>query len=219
MKTLRFATPLMLAAAALAGASAAAEPSHAGADAIIARIDDRNPSLRTFETRVHVNVRMLSFPFFAPKLDGTSYYKRPDNYEVVFDRVPSYAHGFNKLFTNIGDAGAWERDCNVSYEGVRTVDGHPLFALRMTKKIRSDQLREAIAYIDPASYEIVRMEWHYFNGGSIAMTQRYRDEGQYRVIATQHADIRIPHVHAVADATYARYQTNVTVADTVFTKK
>jgi L-asparaginase/Glu-tRNA(Gln) amidotransferase subunit D len=63
------------------------------------------------------------------------------------------------------------------------------------------------------------MDWEYRNGGTIAMTQTYRQQGQFNVVSTQHADIRIPHVRAVADATYAQYQANVAVSDAVFTGK
>lgn len=214
-----------LAALVLAGAAVLAAGTPAAADSgdaartIMARIEQRNPSLQTFQARVHVDIRMLSFPWLSPKLDGTSYYKRPDNYEVVFDRVPSYAKGFNKLFGDIGDPAAWERVSNIAYAGVQTIDGRPLIALSMTKKIRSDQIKDTVAYIDPATYQVVRMDWHYTNGGSITMTQTYKREGAYDVIATQHADIRIPRVHAVANATYGQYQTNVAVDDAVFTKK
>jgi hypothetical protein len=162
---------------------------------------------------------MLNFPWLSPQLDGTSYFKRPDSYEVVFDRVPSYAHGINKLFGDIDDVASWEKDSNITYAGVQTVDGRPLYALRMTKKIYSDQLTDTVAYIDPATYQVVRMDWHYRNGGTITMSQKYRRQGQYNVVATQHADIHIPHVHAVADATYGQYQTNVAVSNTVFTGK
>src|SRR5579871_237212 len=61
------------------------------AHTILSRMSERNPTLRSYRARVHVDVRMYSFPYLAPKLDGTSYFKRPDFYEVVFDRVPGYA--------------------------------------------------------------------------------------------------------------------------------
>lgn len=215
---------LALLAASLLAAPAAAQtpaqsPGIAGdAHAIIQRIEARNPSLQTFQSRVHVDVRMLNFPFLSPKLDGTSYYKRP-NYAVVFDRMPSYARGIGKVFDNIGNPAGWERDSNVVYEGVKTVDGRPLMVLSMTKKIHSDQLKAAVAYVDPATYEVVRMDWQYYNGGSIVMSQTFRTEDGYSVIASQHADIHIPHVRAVADASYAKYAANVAVNDDVFTKK
>lgn len=209
----------LLGAVVLAGGLLAPAAAQSSPDAVLAGIAARNPSLQTFQARVHVNVHMLNFPWLSPKLDGTSYFKRPAHYEVVFDRVPSYAHGINKLFGDIDDVAAWQKDSNIFFDGVQTVDGHPMFALRMTKKIYSDQIKDTVAYVDPTTYQVERMDWHYRSGGTITMTQTYRQEGRYNVVSTQHADIHIPHVRAVADATYGQYQTNVAVSDAVFTGK
>jgi outer membrane lipoprotein-sorting protein len=173
----------------------------------------RNPSLESYRARVHVNVRLLSFPFLAPKLDGTSYYHRPDKYEVVFDRMPSYAKGFQRLFDDVGDAAAWEKDQNIALDGMRDLDGRSVIVLRLTKKIHSDILDHTLAYVDPSSFELLQMEWYYTSGGKITMTQQYRELGGYSVPAAQHATIEIPHVHAVADASYEAYQTNVAADD------
>lgn len=179
----------------------------------------RNASLHSFQARVHVHVRMLTFPFLAPNLSGTSYYKSPGRYEIVFDRVPSYAHGITKLFGDIGDPAGWMKTSTIRYDGVRTVDGHAYYTLDMVKKVRSDQVKQALAFVDPATSEVARMEWHYYNGGSIIMTQSFRQQDGYALVAAQHADIHIPFVHAVADAAYGAYHTNVAVADTVFVKQ
>lgn len=212
---------LPLLAAALLGVltPALAAPAPVSVGAILAGITARNPSLESFQARVHVDVHMRSFPWLSPQLDGTSYFKRPDSYEVVFDRVPSYAHGINKLFGDLDDVAAWVKDSNIAYAGLKTIGGRPLYELRMTKKIYSDQIADTIAYVDPASYQVVRMDFDYRNGGTITMTQSYRQQGQYNVVASQHADIHIPHVSAVADARFGQYQTNVAVSDRVFTGK
>jgi hypothetical protein len=209
----------ILAALALIGVAAAGpQPAAAtsslvptDARAVIARMIDLNPSLQSYRARVHVDVRMLNFPFLAPKLDGTSYYRRPDTYEVVFDRVPNYAKGFAKLFNDIGDPLAWEKDQNIAIDSVRTVDGRGTIVLRLTKKIHSTILDHTLAYVDSASYALTRMEWYYTSGGKISMSQQYGKQGTYWVPTSQHATIDIPHVHAVADAQYASYQTNVAV--------
>ena len=211
--------PLVMTLGAVATVAPAGAQAPLDARTIMQRIELRNPSLQTFQARVHVNVRMLSFPWLAPKLDGTSYFKRPDNYEVVFDRTPSYAHGIDKLFGDIGDPAAWEKDSNIVFDGAQTIDGHAFLALRMTKKIFSDQIKDAVAYVDPATYQVVRMDWHYRNGDNITMTQTFKDQGPYNVIATQHADIHRSRIHAVADSTFGVYQTNVALDDSVFTKK
>ncbi|MEO6836313.1 MAG: hypothetical protein ABI231_10475 [Candidatus Tumulicola sp.] len=211
----------LLTALALAGLAAASMPAAAAASgptdahAVLQKMIDRNPSLESYRARVHVDVRMLSFPFFAPKLDGTSYYRRPDTYEVVFDRVPSYAKGFEKLFDDVGDAAAWEKDQNIVVDGARSIDGRSTIVLRLTKKIHSTILDHTLAYVDAASYTLTRMEWYYVSGGKISMSQQYAQEGKYWVPSAQHATIDIPHVRAIADASYGSYQTNVAAVPAV----
>jgi outer membrane lipoprotein-sorting protein len=210
--------PFLASLALVAGPALPAKASSSPAS-VLAGIAARNPSLQSYQARVHVDVRMLNFPWLSPKLDGTAYFKRPDSYEVVFDRVPSYAHGINKLFGDIDDVASWQKYWNITYDGVQSIEGKPYFTLRMTKKIYSDQITDSVAYIDPSTYQVRRMDWHYRNGGTISMTQTYRQQGQYNVVAWQHAEIKIPHVHAVADAAYGAYQTNVTVDNSVFASK
>ena len=193
-------------------------PATLNAAEVIKRVNARNPALQTFQTRMHVQVRMTSFPFLSPHLDGTAYYKRAGNYEIVFDKVPFYAKGIDKLFADIADPSGWVADSNIVYRGIQTVGGKPYLVLRMTKKIYSDQIKDTIAYVDPTTYGIARMDWHYLNGGSIVMTQTYRNEAGYNFVSSQHADIHY-RVRAVADSGFDRYKTNVPLADSVFTKK
>ncbi|HZV76654.1 MAG TPA: hypothetical protein VFF63_02705 [Candidatus Babeliales bacterium] len=200
-------------AALVLGAAPAAPPPQPGdAHAVIEHMEARNPSLRSYRTRVHVDIRMLSFPWLAPKLDGTSYYQRPNYYEVVFDRVPGYARGFQRLFDDIGNPNAWEKNQIVTLGGTTSLDGRPAIVLRMTKKIHSDILDHTLVYIDASDYALLQMEWYYTSGGKITMTQQFRMQGVYAVLSQQHADISIPHVRAVADASYGTYETNVPVA-------
>jgi hypothetical protein len=179
--------------------------------AVIQRMDERNPGLRSYRARVHVNIRMLSFPFLAPKLDGTSYFKRPDSYVVVFDRMPSYARGFQRIFDDVGNPQAWKKDENITVNGTAWLDGRPTIVLRMTKRIHSDILDHTLAYVDPSNYALLQMEWYYTSGGKITMSQQFRMQGAYSVLSSQHATINIPHVRAVADASYGIYETNVPI--------
>jgi hypothetical protein len=72
--------------------------------------------------------------------------------------------------------------------------------------------------VDPGTWTIDQIRYDYYNGGSITMSQTFRSIGGYLLLATQRADIAIPHVRAVAYGTYGDYQTNVAVADSVFVK-
>jgi anti-anti-sigma regulatory factor len=215
----RLATASLLAlglAAGLAGSSSA-EPLPTP-ESIVQRVEESNPTLRSYQAQVHVQVDMQSFPFLAPHLEGTTYYKRPGNYEVVFQHVPSYARGFNKLYSDAGDPLSWERRFNISVVGEREVAGHPDVILRMVQKVRGMIDHQDVA-IDESAWRVDEMEWHYYNGGVITMTQGYESSGDWSILASQHAVIHIPYVRAVADARYDGYRTNVAIDDQVFTKK
>ncbi|HVA29080.1 MAG TPA: hypothetical protein VNF68_12935 [Candidatus Baltobacteraceae bacterium] len=189
----------------------------ASAREVLERMAARNGALESYTARVHVKLRMLSFPYLAPSLDGTSYYKRPGKSEVVFDHVPGYAKGFQKLFNDVDDPNGWEKDENIALRGMGSLDGRPMIVLILTKKIHSDQIDHATVYVDPVTYELPQMEWHYTNGGTIVMKQYYQVENGFSVVARAHVDISY-RVRAVGDAQYEPYRMNVPVADTVFTQ-
>ncbi len=207
------AAALVLALPATASAPPATEPG-----TILARVIERNPSLTSYQGRMHVNLRLISFPFIAQHLDATTYYKRPSNYEVVFDRVPGYAKGFEKLFADVGDPSSWERRFVVSYAGESEFHGRKDAALRLVQRVRGMIDHETVL-VDTAAGTIDQIRYDYYNGGHITMTQAFANVAGYTMLASQDAEIEIPHVRAVAHGDYSDYKTNVAVDDAVFTKK
>ncbi len=88
-------TALVLGASIFAGAPVNAESgTPSDPQAIIAKMVARNPSLESYRSRVHVDVRMLNFPFLAPKLDGTSYFKRPTSTRSCSTGFPATRKAF-----------------------------------------------------------------------------------------------------------------------------
>lgn len=195
-------------------ASAETEPSPTD---LVAAVAGSNAAMQSYEAAVKVDFHLRSFPFVSEHLDGTTYFKRPDDFEVVFDKVPAYAKGFDRLYSDIDDPSSWERRFDMSYVGDKTFEGHRDVVVRLIQKVRGMIDHEDVA-IDPAAQHIDGMEWHYYNGGVIQMTQHYQHVGGFEVLAKQHAVILIPFVHAAADAAYSDYKTNVAIDDSVFSR-
>lgn len=204
----------LLAMSALLGTRAWASDTPAD---ILHHVIAQNAEMHSYQAQVSVDFHLRSFPYVSQHLDGTTYFKRHDNFEVVFDKVPSYAKGFEKLYSDIDDPTSWERRFDLSLVGEKTVNGHRDVVVRLVQKVRGMIGHEDVA-IDGALWRIDEMEWHYSNGGVIAMTQEYQQVGIFTVLAKQHATIHIPFVHAAADATYGDYQTNVAIDDSVFAR-
>ncbi len=203
---------LLMAAPSIAAADRPTEP-----EQILAKVEQRNPSLNTYQGRMHVDLRMTSFPFLHERLDGTTYFKRPSNYEVVFDRVPPLAKGFDKMFADVGDPASWQRRFYVTYEGEREYNGRRDLELRLVQRVRGMIDHETVL-VDPNAWNIDSIRYDYYNGGHITMTQSFREIGGYTMLAEQHAEIAIPYAKAVAHGIYTEYRTNVAIDDTVFTK-
>jgi hypothetical protein len=200
-----------------AKAAAEVQPDLSDPTAILAHVIERNPDLSSYQGRMHVDIRLISFPFIREHLDGTTYYKRPSNYEVVFDKVPSYAHGFEKLYTDIGDPANWQKRFVITPAGDAIFDNHRDVALRLVQRVRGMIDHETVL-VDPTTWSIDQIRYDYYNGGSITMSQSFRPVGGYMLLVSQRADITIPHVRAVAIGTYSDYQTNVAVDTAVFEK-
>lgn len=185
---------------------------------IIARVQERNPNLSSYQGRLHVDLRMTSFPFYRTGLDASTYYKKPSNYEVVFDRVPRLAKGFDKLFADVGDPSTWEKRFVITYEGETAYNGHPDLQLKMVQRVRGMIDHETVL-VDPIAWTVDSIRYDYYNGGHITMTQTFRQIGGFSMIAEQSAQIAIPYAKAVAHGSYSDYKTNVALDDSVFTRK
>jgi anti-anti-sigma factor len=216
----RFVAGLAAAAFALGsllGTRASAETEPTPAD-VVHSVAGANAAMQSYQATVSVDFHLRTFPFISEHLDGTTYFKRPDDFEVVFRKVPAYAKGFDRLYSDIDDPSSWERRFDISFAGDKTFEGHRDVVLRLVQKVRGMIDHEDVA-IDPVAQHIDGMEWHYYNGGVIEMTQQYQHVGDFEVLAKQHAIIAIPFVHAAADATYSEYKTNVAIDDSVFSRE
>ena len=204
---------MMLAAAAIPGVAQTPEPS---AEQIVAKIVERNPALTSFQA--HVDVRLhTGIPFLNPTLEGTTYFKRPDNYEVVFTKVPSYAKGIDKLYSDIGDPSSWGKRYEMTPLGEVSVDGHRDLGLRLVQRVRGMIDHEDVA-IDPQRWVVERMNYYYYNGGTIQLDQTFREESGFTVLSDQRASIALPHIPRVTGmAHYSAYHVNVAIDDSVFT--
>lgn len=202
----------------VSGGVSFAQTAPADAGDVLQRMIARNAGLSSYSARVHVQTH-TNIPFYSPALEGTAYYKRPGSFAVIFDRVPGYLKGFQQIFTDAGDPAQWERDSNIKLAGTVPLDGRPMLELVMTKKIYSDQITNTIAYVDPDTYELVEIDWHYTNGDAIVLKQYYTSENGFNLVARQHVDAHRRMLRGTADSVYDAYQTNVAFSDAVFAKQ
>lgn len=188
--------------------SSALLPSILTPEYVVERLAEKNQQLDTYQAHVKIEFRLHSFPYVREHLDGTAYFKRPSAYQVVFKHVPHYARGFSHLSADLADASSWRQRFYMSYVGEREVGGHHDFVLRLVQRVRGQIDHQDVA-VNRRLWEVDSIEYHYYNGGTIAMQQHFATIGGFRLITAQDAQIKIPFVKAVAHADYTEYHTNV----------
>ena len=187
-------------------------PATMNAHEVIQKMSERNRPLHSFAAQVEVKGHMTTFPFLGAKLDGKYVFKQPNSYQVIFGHDTRYTDAIKNLLVEIATPSSWEDARNVAVDPQpHTLDGHDVIQLRLTARSSDDKLVYALASVDSATYDLDQMEWHYQDGSSVLVTQTYSTIGQYRVVASQHAYLQFPGIHAVADARYTDFETNVNV--------
>ncbi len=201
--------------------NATALPVPTGPQEVVTRMLARNAGLESYMARVHVNAHP-SIPLCRLRTDGTAYYKRPGSFAVVLNPISglcaSSLKAIQKLSTDVGDPTGWEKDSNIKLAGTQSIDGRPMIVLVLTKKIYSDQIKDTTVYVDPATYQLIEMDWHYTNGDTIVMKQYYATQDGFSVVVRQHFEGH-RRIGFSGDSTYDSYQTNVAVNDAIFAKQ
>jgi hypothetical protein len=212
-----FVASLVLAAVTLLtpSGSRAATP---GAEALMQLLEGADPSLQTYRANVEFSVGLHTFPFLHKTVHGETFFKRPSRMEIVFADLPGFAQSFKNLYVGLGTPSDWEKKFEIDVAQETLPNGKSLPHLVLTPRKADRRLQHVEVFIDPASSLPSRIIWRY-RDGMIEMNQDIVQINGHSVIANQHADIRLPGVHAYVVATMGNYAFNVPVDDAVFTKK
>jgi outer membrane lipoprotein-sorting protein len=200
------------AAAVLTAALLTVAPCAADQSDVYARMQRINPALHSYEASVRVEVVTHSFPFLSPTLDGTVYFRSPDQNAVEFKTVPVIANQLKKVVVQLEPASEWPRIYTVTPAG----DDGTTSTFRLVRK-KHGRIDHVDVSVDDKTATVSAMTYVYNdNGGSISFNQTWVDiDGNY-VLKSQTGKVDIPHYSADVTSTFSDYKLNVEVPDTVF---
>ncbi|MGH7716071.1 MAG: hypothetical protein ACREML_08755 [Vulcanimicrobiaceae bacterium] len=185
---------------------------------VVSNLSARNATLSTFQARVDIRLH-TGIPFLNPTFEGMTYFKKPDRHEVVFTKSPSYAKGFEQLYSDVSDPAVWDKKFICTLDGEKEHNGTKDIVLRLVERVRGSIDHESVL-VDPRHWVIDRIVYDYYSGGRIQVDKVYNYEDGFAVLSEEHAMIAMPPFpHARADAHYSQYKINVAIDDSVFTEK
>ena len=201
----------LLAAAAFAALAAPSVPAFAQDD-LFARMQHVNIGLNTYQADVTVAIKMNTFPYLSPTLEGKAYYKRPDKNAVQFQSVPALAGQLKKVVGQMEPPSDWPK----LYEWSKTSDDGSVAMFKLVRK-KNGRIDHVDVKVDDKTATVTEMTYFYKeDGGSIKFTNTYDQIGGNYLVKAQTGKVDIPHYNADVSSTFANYKINVPVNDAVF---
>jgi len=200
-----------LAAAAVVAASGPLRAT-AAADDLYGRMQHVNSGLNSYQADVTVAVKMNSFPFLSPTLEGKSYFKKPDKAAVQFQTVPALAGQLKKVVGQAEPPSSWPK----LYDVTQTGDDGTTASFRLVRK-KNGRIDHVDVKADDKTATVTEMVYYYKdNGGSIRSDYSYEQIGGNWLIKSQSGKIDIPHYNADMASTFTNYKLNVAIDDNIF---
>lgn len=205
----------LLAASAFLALAAPAMTAPASAEAnsdLYARMQRVNAALTSYQADVTVAIKMNTFPFLSPTLDGKAYYKKPDKTAVQFQSVPALAGQLKKVVGQMEQPSEWP----TLYDVTPVADDGSSATFKLVRK-KNGRIDHVDVTVDDKTATVTQMTYFYKeDGGSIKFDNTYNQiDGNY-VIKAQTGKVDIPHYNADVNSTFANYKLNVAIDDKVF---
>ena len=201
----------LLAAAAFAALAVPSIPAFAQDD-LFARMQHVNNGLNTYQADVTVAIKMNTFPYLSPTLEGKAYYKRPDKNAVQFQSVPALAGQLKKVVGQMEPPSDWPK----LYEYSKTSDDGSVAMFKLVRK-KNGRIDHVDVKVDDKTATVSEMTYFYKeDGGTIKFTNTYDQIAGNFLVKAQTGKVDIPHYNADISSTFANYKINVPVDDKVF---
>ncbi len=204
----------LLSAAAVALLAAAPAAHAQGQDDLFARMERVNAGLNSYQADITVAIKLNTFPYLSPTLNGKAYYKKPDKTAVQFQTVPALAGQLKKVVGQIEAPADWPR----LYEFTKVGDDGTTAAYKLVRK-KNGRIDHVDVKVDDKTATVTEETYVYKEsegGGSIRFTNLYDAIGGNFVVKTQTGKVDVPHYNADISSTFSNYKINVPINDQVF---
>jgi outer membrane lipoprotein-sorting protein len=202
-----------LGAAAFAAALAPSLPASAQDD-LYARMQRVNNGLNSYQADITVAIKLNTFPYLSPTLEGKAFYKKPDKNAVQFQSVPALAGQLKKVVGQMEPPSDWPK----LYEVSKTSDDGSNAMFKLVRK-KNGRIDHVDVKVDDKTATVSEMTYVYKEsegGGTIKFTNTYDQIAGNFVVKQQTGKVDIPHYNADISSKFANYKLNVAIDDKVF---
>lgn len=205
------------------GAAPSPAPGPAGtpqsASDVLARTVAGREELHSYQVPVtikgSVRVSILSVPL---AMDGTEYFKAPDQEAMHLNNVPSAAKSFSNTIHSMGTPQTWEATYDIVLQGTATHRNHRAYVLAGTPK-RQSNVKTVTMWVNAKTYAMEAVSFAYNNGAALNLELSHHGLSPYHLPTSIALTARFPGYSGQATIAYGPYQINVAIPDSAFTQQ
>lgn len=214
MRPSSFVCLLTLALASLLGN--VAEP--ANGDAILRRAAAANGSLQSFTVPVHFDVDVHKVISMKVGVDGTNYFKAPDQEALVVTKTPPLIGGaFKGSYDNLVTLPqVWPSHYRVTTVKMVQRNGQAVYELLGRPRV-PEAVDHVVFDIARSGLQPVAASWYYHDGSTVQIGISNDRVGRYTLPREESIVVSMPQNHFEATAHYGQYALNAPVPESVFT--
>ena len=185
-------------------------------DDVLAGIQSYWKDLKSYQVPVamsgSVKVSFISVPF---QMDGTEYYRAPDQQALRMNNVPSLAKGFENTVSSMGTPETWPLNYTIVLHGTQQYRHHAAYVLIGTPK-NGGNVKTITMLVNAKSYSIETVNFAYNNGATLNLEFNHKNKSPYHLPQWVALTAKFPQYSGTATIHYGTYQVNVPIPDSVF---
>lgn len=181
---------------------------------LYARARGINASMRdsSCDIDLQIEARMGAIPY-KPRLLGKYYFKRADKHKLALENAPGYIQKYGSVF---GFHLPQLEKYNAKIAGAFDIGGRQVKRIVLVPKVRKSDIERIELYVDPDRGTVPKFDTFYTQG-HLYVEIDFVQEQNYWVYSKMTADFSFPSINAKASASYANYQFNQNLSDSLFT--
>jgi hypothetical protein len=189
-----------------------------GGDAILRRAATANGALQSFTVPVHFDVSIHKFISLRVGVDGTNFFRAPDQEALIVTKTPPVIGGaFRGNYNNLVTLPqVWPGRYKVQSVKILQRDDQQLFEL-FARPRAADDVDHVVFDVTRNGCEPVAAEWFYRDGSTIKVTITNAPVGEYMLPSIETIVVSMPGNHFEATAHYGHYDLNAAVPRSIFT--
>jgi hypothetical protein len=185
--------------------------------AVIAGMQSQWQNLKSYQVPVtlsgSVKASFISVPF---SIQGTEYYRAPNQQALHLASAPAIAQQFQNTVTSMGTPQTWPLNYTMTLKGTQLHNKHLAYVLVGTPKNSGSTVKTVTMYVAAKTFAVETVTFAYQNGSALDLEFSHHGKSPYHLPTRVSVSAKFPSYGGSAQIQYGIYHTNIPIPDSAF---